>query len=140
MAEKIFESLIKNTHLKEIEVNSAGTAAMSHHAIMADLKEVMDQNKIKYTGHLPQRLDKNIMEKSDLILVMTRSHKEEVSWRFPQFKNKVLLLSEYSDNEQRDIIDPIGQGKDAYRKAFGDIKDYLIKLVEKLSNEPEKKG
>jgi protein-tyrosine phosphatase len=135
MAEKTFQKLIKNTSLEEIEVNSAGIAAMPHYTIWGELKEVMDENEIDYSGHIPQMVDKSIMKNSDIIFVMTRMHKREIVSRFPKYRDKVFLLSEYVNGIEEDIADPIGLGREAYRRSFEDINRYLEKLVEKLKNE-----
>lgn len=133
MAEKTFQRLIKNTPLNNIEVDSAGTAAMPFYEIYGDLKEVMDENEIDYSGHTAKMIDKSIMDDSDIVLVMTRAHKQEVDYRFPGDKEKVFLLSEYADGAREDVMDPIGLGKEAYRNSFEEIRKYLVKLVEKLT-------
>lgn len=140
MAERTFRKLIKDTPLNDIEVDSAGVAAMPYYEIFGDLKEVMDENKIDYSGHVPRMIDKSIVGNSDVILVMTGAHKQEVDYRFPRDKDKVFLLSEYADGAREDIVDPIGLGKEAYRKSFKEISVYLKKLAEKLSYEFEKQG
>lgn len=133
MAEKTFEKLIKETALKNIEVDSAGTHAMPYYSIFGDLKDVMDENEIDYSGHMPKMIDKNIIKSSDLVFVMTEAHKEEINHRFRHYKNKVFLLSEYVNGKGKDISDPIGMGKEAYRESFKEISRYLEKLVEKLT-------
>ena len=138
MAEKIFQQLIKNTSFNGIEVDSAGTAAMPYYAIVGDLKAVMDEKGVNYAGHIPQMIDEGVMKSSDVILVMTNSHSEEIIYKYPEYKDKVFLLSEYAEGVEKNIDDPIGMGKEAYRKSFSEIKMYLEKIVEKLKNEIKK--
>ena len=45
----------------------------------------------------------------------------------------LFLLSKYVNGKGKDISDPIGMGKEAYRESFKEISRYLEKLVEKLT-------
>lgn len=140
MAEKMFIKRIKNTGLKDVVVDSAGTHAMPYYAIVGDLKTVMDENSVDYAGHIPQMIDENIMKSSDLVIVMTKDHKEEISRRFPAYKDKVFLLTEYADddNKNKDIIDPIGMSVETYRNVYKQIAENLDKLKEKLDEKSQK--
>jgi protein-tyrosine phosphatase len=136
MAEIILKDKLKEASLKKIKVNSAGISAAIHHTLIKDLKAVTDEKGLHYTGNNPKMLNEKKMEKADIILVMTRVHKEEVNRRFPQYENKVFMLSEYvGDQHKRDVHDPIGLGKEAYGEVFKQIEDYIDKLIERLKNE-----
>ncbi|MBN2406546.1 MAG: low molecular weight protein arginine phosphatase [Elusimicrobia bacterium] len=135
MAHKLMENLIKGTELEYLEVDSAGTAAMPYYAIVGDLRTVMDENGINYTGHIPQMIDRDILESSDLILVMTKGHKSDIEYRFPAYGGKVYLLSEYAEGRRKDIPDPIGMGVESYRETFKMIRFYVEELIERLKNE-----
>jgi len=134
MAERLFRQIAKKENL-EIDTDSAGTAAMPHYTIFGDLQLVMEENGIDYRGHIPTLVSKDVLENTDLVLVMTKGHKEEINSRFPEYIEKVYMLSEYAGDGEKDIADPIGMGADAYRKAFGEIKYYLEKIVEKIKDE-----
>ncbi len=136
MAEGIFKNIIDNsTGLDKINAGSAGTRAMSHYSIFGDLAKVMEENDLDYSDHTPTRINKKIMKKSDLILVMTESHKKILTSKFPDYKDKIFLLSEFAGQEKKDISDPIGQGLKAYRKAFKEINGYIRKIKERLIND-----
>ncbi|MFH1415305.1 MAG: low molecular weight protein arginine phosphatase [Elusimicrobiota bacterium] len=135
MAERSFKKMIEASPIESILADSAGTAAMPHYAIIGDLKAVMDEKGIDYSGHKPRLLNMGIMKETDLVLAMTEEHKVEIVYRFPEEKEKVFMLSEYVSGEYVDISDPIGLGVEAYRESFDEISEYLIKLKEKLENE-----
>ncbi len=132
MAEYAFKKLVKDTTIEYIEINSAGTAAMPHYTIFGDLKEVMNENKLDFHEHSPTLLNEDILKETNLALVMTRFHKEDINRRFPFYKDKVFLLSDYANGLDSDIEDPIGRGKDAYEKSYKIIYRYLEKIVKKL--------
>ncbi len=139
MAERVFKDMVRETPLAGIIIDSAGTAAMPNYAIIGDLKVVMDEEGIDYSGHAPRMISKKIVKTTDLMLTMTSSHKEQIKYMYPEYREKIFLLSEYADGNEKDILDPIGLGKDTYRKAFKEIGGYLEKLMEKLNEELEGK-
>ena len=132
MAEYAFKKLVKGTPIEYIKINSAGTAAMPHYTIFGDLEEVMNENGLDFHGHSPTLLNEDILKETDLALVMTCFHKEEINRRFSHYKDKVFLLSGYVDGVDKDIDDPLGQGKDAYERTYNIIERYLERLVDKL--------
>ena len=135
MAERIFESLKKANGLENIMADSAGIAAMPHYAIVGDLKDVMDEKGIDYSGHQAKMINQHLVQESRLLLVMTKSHKDYLITKFSNMADKVMLLREYAIDDQKDIIDPIGLGKDAYRQAFQEIEICVKELIRKLKDE-----
>lgn len=135
MALKIFEKLIVNTPLEGVDVDSAGTAAMPYYAIVGDLKKVMDENSVEYSGHVPQMINEDILKTSDIVLVMTKTHKQEINWRFPGYEDRIFLISVFAEGNEVDIADPLGMSLRAYREAFKTIDQQIEKIVEKLKNE-----
>lgn len=135
MAEKMFIEMVKLAQLEGIGADSAGTAAMPHYAIIGDLKVVMDENKIDYSGHRPRMISGGIIKNTDLVLTMTESQKEEIRYKFPEYRDKVLLLSEFAVGSIEDVEDPIGLGKEAYVRAYKQIDFYLEKIAEKFKDE-----
>src|SRR3989339_972981 len=138
MAHKIFEQLIKNTALENLEVDSAGTAAMPYYAILGVLKEVMDEHRVDYSGHIPKMIDREILESADYVVVMTEGHREDINFAFPGFEGKLFLLSELAVGEKKDIPDPIGLGVESYRNTFKIINKYAVKFLERLLKDAEK--
>ena len=79
MAEYAFKKLVKGTTIDYIKINSAGTAAMPHYIIFGDLEDVMNENELNYHGHSPTMINEDILKETDIALVMTCFHKEEIT-------------------------------------------------------------
>lgn len=137
MAHKILEKELSDSGNTEYEVDSAGTAAMPFYAIIGDLKTVMDENEIDYSGHTPKLVDEKIIEESDEVVVMTKDHKRILLQKFPQYESRISLLSDIADKGEIDIPDPIGMGVAEYRKTYKIIKKYVEKLMEKINEQAE---
>ncbi|MGM0568607.1 MAG: low molecular weight protein arginine phosphatase [Elusimicrobiota bacterium] len=139
MAEKILSGYLEKNNIKEVEVDSAGTAAYPHYAIVGDLKKVMDKKGIDYSGHMAENISRDLIESSDLILAMTSDHINTIRARFDVQQDKLYLLSYYAEGVYEDIPDPIGKGRAAYEETYEVIKNYIEKITEKIKNEIKKK-
>lgn len=135
MAEYLFREMIKGR--KDVAVSSAGTgviypATASHEAVV-----VLGEKGIDARGHLSRPVTNMILKRSDLVFVMTRSHRSQVLERVPAVEKRVYLLGEFKSTPIRherdlDIPDPIGQSHAQYaacRDAIRDCLDRVLTLV-----------
>ena len=85
--------------------------------------------------HMEFQLD-GLVKEADLILVMESAHKAYFRRMWPQAKKKVFLLKEYGDNGRlEDVDDPIGLGRNVYRKCRDEIAAEIDRLLPALLNE-----
>jgi len=129
MAEGIFISLIKENN---IEVSSAGTYAYdgdnaAQHAIKA-----LEKIGIDISNHKSTLVHHDLIDKADIILTMTNSHKESIIKKFPESKNKVFLLNEYAYDNIKDVADPYGGSLKDYEIARDEIYKAIEEIVKKL--------
>jgi tRNA threonylcarbamoyl adenosine modification protein (Sua5/YciO/YrdC/YwlC family) len=132
MAKALFEKILKDKGRNDIEVHSAGIAAPMGIEASLETKQLLKEGGIDVSGHRAQRLDAEMLKRSDLILVMERSQEEAILRRDSHLKNRVYLLKEFSQFNQGklEIEDPIGKGMDVYRRSFLDIKIAIERLVD----------
>lgn len=134
MAEGFLKTMLKDK--KNIAVSSAGTAAPEGMMPTHEAVDVMKEEGIDITYHRARRITDEMIKNSDLILVMTNRHKNEILTRVPQAKDKVYLLREFDDSVESvldlDIDDPIGMPVEFYRDARDIIKKALEKFVKLL--------
>jgi 16S rRNA (cytidine1402-2'-O)-methyltransferase len=100
--------------------------------ISREAKEIFKKEKIEFDNHIPEQLNLNHLKNNDLVLCMTKRHKEILNGYFPEFKSKIYSLSEYVDLGYIDIKDPYGRGELEYLLAFKTIKNMVNLLFEKL--------
>ncbi|MFO7743478.1 MAG: low molecular weight protein arginine phosphatase [Anaerolineae bacterium] len=88
-------------------VLSAGTwAAEGRPASECSVAEMADRG-IDIRAHRSRSVNEQVMAEADLVLVMTRNHAEALSAAFPDYADKVNMLSELV-GESHDIWDPYG--------------------------------
>ena len=68
-------------------------------------------------AHAARNLDENMVRRADLILVMTRQHREWLTEEFPEAASKHFLLKEYAGikDDDPDISDPFGGSWEKYQ-------------------------
>lgn len=142
MAHYLFKKLSESAKL-DIEVHSCGIGANPAVAVSDLVKNCLKQEGIDNFTHVPTMINKEFVDSSDLILTMTKEHKQEILKMFPEIKEKIFLLSEYvvspsqlgdgeGESQETDIPDPFGQSEEVYKQTFDRIKAYVVKLIEKL--------
>ena len=85
------------------------------------------------SAHRSQALTKDLVGRSDLVLVMEKIHEQRIKELYPQAKNRIFLLKEFAcmNTADFDIQDPIGRSRDFYANTFSIIKE-AVERVSKL--------
>lgn len=143
MAEVLLKKMLEELgeEYKGIEIISAGTAAADGGPATIHAINVMQEEGLDLSEHKSKRLTSSIINEADLILTMTRRHKEFVISLVPEAENKVFLLKEFADenidinSDSADIFDPYGYSEEVYRKSAKEIKESLKGIIEKIKNE-----
>lgn len=128
MAEYLFRQMLGDR--KDVDVLSAGTSVFLQASASAETVAVLRKRGIDATRHLSRPLSTILLKKADLILVMTRLHRQQVLDRVPDVEKRVYLLREFtSESGDLDIPDPMGKPADAYEESLLTIKDAVTKLT-----------
>jgi protein-tyrosine phosphatase len=148
MAEGFFRKAAANDEdlSTRYQASSVGLAAFdgdpaSCHSITA----LLEDWGTDISSHRARSIGETDIEETDLILTMTRSHKNYIISMFPQSRLKVFTLKEYiSDSGQDavaeeynyslDVADPAGSSLQVYKLCAAEIKDAMDKLIEKLKS------
>jgi protein arginine phosphatase len=135
MAEAIFKSMVKDRAL-DIEVKSCGTRALLGMSATKEAIEVLKREGINILDHRSKQLSQELIEWSDLILVMETRHKEELlEYSSSRFKDKVFLLTDFAKEGSGDIVDPIAKPLEVYEGLVMNLKFYLTRIIERIENE-----
>jgi protein-tyrosine phosphatase len=114
----------------QLTVRSAGTAAWPGAPSSPAALTVMKELDIDLTQHRSQTLSAELIDESDLIVVMTTAHRDAVCNQFPAADEKTHLLHSFGTaNRERDVADPYGLSVAAYRKTRDEIDSALSDLI-----------
>lgn len=89
----------------EYQVLSAGTWADEGRPASHYAQVVMAERGIDLGNHRAREITPQLMQEADLVLVMTRAHRESLCAEFPDAAHKIYLLSEMIGRTY-DIADP----------------------------------
>jgi tRNA threonylcarbamoyl adenosine modification protein (Sua5/YciO/YrdC/YwlC family) len=131
MAEVMFRQLLAQRlkcRIEELEdrgvvVMSAGIAAMMGGRPTAEAVEVMGQMGLDLTNHESQPLTETLVRHSDLLLTMTRAHRQAILAKWPSVGDRLHVLS----RDDTDVADPVGGPTEQYRRCAAQIKAELEK-------------
>ncbi|SHK19789.1 protein-tyrosine phosphatase [Geosporobacter subterraneus DSM 17957] len=108
MAEALFRRMLENAgeSLQGIRVISAGTAALKGQRASNNATQVMREWCIDLRHHQARPLTKELIQEADLILTMTRNHKQQVLNLDPTAEQKTYTLKEYTSflGDDKEII------------------------------------
>lgn len=134
MAEGLMRELVRNRN--DIEVASAGVSASIGQRPSADAIRVLrEEDGIDISHQRSQPVTEALIERSSLIVTMTRDHMRLLNLLFPEADEKLFLLRGFS-GKSIDVPDPIGQGLDTYARCKETIKHalpFLLEYLDKIS-------
>lgn len=140
MAEGIAKSITAKigSRADHLNFNSAGVAAFPGMPASDQAVQVLNEKNIDLTQHRATLLNQDILETANLILVMTKGHKQAVVQRRADLMDRVYLMTEYVLGTEFDVQDPFGKSVGVYRSCANQLEELINQLVEKLIHEQEK--
>jgi protein-tyrosine phosphatase len=130
LAEKL-RCTIDELENRGVIVMSAGIAAMAGGRAAAEAITCMNERGLDLSRHESQPLTERLVRYADLVLSMTRGHREAILTQWPEAAGRIELVS----IDRTDIADPIGGPAELYRKCAQQIDQQLEKWVEQLDLE-----
>ncbi len=120
-----------------ITVASVGLGALAGMPASSGAITAMQRYGVDLSAHIAGGLD-DTARQYDLILTMTRRHRDMVQRLFPVVAERVHTLKEYvGASGPVDVADPFGGGVEVYEASAGELADLVGRLVDKLQREWE---
>ena len=115
----------------DISVTSAGLSARVGEGVEASARQVLQDHGHNPEGFKARQLTPDIVNESDLILVMEKQHVNQVLKIASHARGKVFLLGKWQS--EREIQDPYRQGKAAFIHAHALIEDAVSAWAQRLA-------
>lgn len=115
----------------QFQVASAGVWALDGRPASEHAVAVMAEQGIDISSHVAHTINAADMAESDLILVMSREHKQMIRNTWPQYEWKVHRLSEMA-GKRKDVQDPYGGPIEEYRECADIIAEYIDQGLERI--------
>jgi len=123
------------TGRRRLLVTSMGIQMISGEPASPHAVAVCAEAGVDISAHRSQALDSEELQRADLILTMTRSHKNHLQLLAPSIKDKIFMLTCWPrENPRRQSIpDPIGRSLQHYRKIFTLIDTHVTRIIPHLA-------
>jgi protein-tyrosine-phosphatase len=136
MAEGLLKKMLEESGKKQIQVSSAGTAAIEGFVPTANSVVVMHKEGVDVSGYRTSRLTPDKINRADLILAMESIHIEEILNMVPDAQAKTHLLRKYAKVKDEpggiEVPDPIGRPLEIYERVLTMIRKSIEELVKGL--------
>jgi protein-tyrosine phosphatase len=134
MAEGLLQRALQLAGISTVTVESAGTFPVEGMSPTRETQRVLQEVGIDCSAHLARTLTMEMVQMSDLILVMEQGHAEEILRRYPSAKGKVSLLKPYGLSQPEleanpNIPDPIGKPLEVYEVCFASIREAVERVA-----------
>lgn len=134
MAKGLLEKKIKEKSRRDIEILSRGIMISGGLGATNEVRELLKREGVDVSSHHSQRVSKEIIRKSDIILVMEKLHEAKILQLAPEAKNRLFLLKEFAkisaNTGDLGIPDPIGKPFEFYEHTFDVIKEAVERIAE----------
>jgi tRNA threonylcarbamoyl adenosine modification protein (Sua5/YciO/YrdC/YwlC family) len=111
-----------------VVIMSAGISAAPGSRAAAEAMATLQERGLDLGLHESQPLSDRLVRFADVVITMTRSHRETILEHFPDAEPRVHLIS----RGRGDVPDPIGGPLDLYRHCADQLDAYLEEWVEEL--------
>lgn len=113
---------------KDIEFASAGIVTLSDGDASYQAINVLKEMGIDLSRHKTSQIDPEDIEQADLVLTMTRTHRDNLKRLMPDAADKIFTLAEYAGSGN-DIPDPFGSSEEFYRIVAGELDNLVRKML-----------
>jgi protein-tyrosine-phosphatase len=115
----------------EWAIGSAGTWAEGGYPATSFAQKILAEKNISLKTHRSRVVSAELLEAANVVLVMTQNHLEALRAEFPQFGDKLHVLSELID-QSYDINDPAGGTENDYRLCADDLQQIIERGFSRL--------
>lgn len=136
MAEALLRHFVTEYAGLELMVKSAGTAAFGSQEASKNAILALRELGIDLSSHRSQPVSKELIEEADLVLTMTRSHKQQLLAFKPDAQNRIFTLAEFTSKDLgKNISDPFGGDLDIYIECRNEIIFHIRKLLNMIDSQ-----
>lgn len=131
MAEALARHLLGERGWSGVEVISAGVAAMPGDPASPEVPEVLAEIGVEAHEHRARHLSPELVEWADSVFVMGPGHLAAVASMGGA--HKVAMVTHFAPGEEdRAVLDPIGQGVDVYRDTRDQLRRAVAGLLDRI--------
>ncbi len=117
----------------EFLAHSAGTWALEDQPASGYALTVMAERGIDLSTHRGHTISRDMLGEADVVIVMTRNHRDALIAEFPSFRRKYRLMSELAA-KQYDVVDPYGSSLSDYTACANELERLIEDGYERIKS------
>ncbi|MCH7548839.1 MAG: low molecular weight protein arginine phosphatase [Candidatus Krumholzibacteriota bacterium] len=129
LAEVIARRVFASRTARDRVVSSAGSSATEGMSASEHAVEIAQQDGLDLSDHRSRPLSKPIIEGADLIVTMGARHRSAVGVIDSDALDHTFMLTEFCDELDGDVPDPIGGDLETYRHTY----DTILRCIESMA-------
>jgi protein-tyrosine phosphatase len=115
-----------------LTIRSAGLDTTPGKPAHPDTKLVAGERQLYLERHVTTQLHKELIEQSDLVVVMELAQRNRIHRLYPGSRGKVVLLGYFDADGPLEIADPYGKPIEEFQRCFHQITRCCDRLAERL--------
>jgi protein-tyrosine phosphatase len=131
LAEAYFRSLVEKEG-RRITVRSAGLETTPGKLADDRAKAVALEHRLSLDQHATTQVHKELLDQSDLIIVMEIVQKDRIYRLYPRSKGKIVLLGRFDSGGSLEIADPYGGASEDFLSCFQQVSRCCDNLAARL--------
>ena len=131
MAMGLLRSMVEDSS-DQWKIESAGVWDMDGQQVAANTQLILKERGIDLNDHTSRNVSGTMLSEFNLVLVMEDIHKEVLKLAFPEYTDRIYMLSEMV-GEFYDIVDPIGGSLADFEETALEMERILTEGFEKIS-------
>jgi protein-tyrosine-phosphatase len=143
MAQGILDVLLQKKKIQSIQADSAGTYALYGYSPSEEAVILSMEHGVDIADYRSKPISLELLEKSDLVLVMGRMHHAVIMQMAANAAGKVFLLKSFGrDSTDPDstgeVSDPIGGDREEYARCFDELNrevERVFPLIKKMAGQ-----
>jgi protein-tyrosine-phosphatase len=132
MAEGLFKrQLSMHSGTETIQVRSSGVDALVGLTPDRNTKLVCNKQGVHIDSHKACQLTKTLLKEADLVLCMSKDHRQRILDAFPKIDKNIFLLKEYLREHpisETSVKDPTGKSIKHYETCFREIEKEIKRI------------
>lgn len=140
LAEAILREMLDRGGIAHVSVSSAGTWA-SDGTPAADYAELTARShSVDLSLHRARKLNVDLLDESDLILVMEEAHAESIRKNYPSAADRLFVLKEFGPHARGgDVPDPMGASLEVFQTCYDELRFELERIFPEIKKRIAKK-
>ncbi len=117
----------------EFIARSAGTWSLEAQPASGYALTVMAERGLDLSAHRACTVTRDMLAEADVVITMTRNHRDALVAEFPSFRHKIHLMSELV-GKQYDIADPYGSALSDYAACANELEKLIENGYERIKS------